>query len=358
MDIKKLDKNFSVNTDINEEDVVFYDVREEPFDVYGLYDYKNTNLFIRMPDDEAKKVSEAVHSISRRPAGGRVRFCTDSEYVAIDAKMTYIFQLAHFSLLGGAGFDLFEDDPHLGESYYRSSFMPPRDMTDGYTSKVKLGSKKLRYFTINLPTYSCLKSLSIGIQKDAYIGGGMRYRDIEPIVYYGSSITQGASASRPGNTYEAIVSRRLNVDHVNLGFSGNAKGEAAMAEYIATLPMSVFVCDYDHNATTIEHLQSTHRKFYEIVREARPELPIVLMSRCDVFNSRKQSEQRRDIIMDTYRYARDNGDQNIYFIDGAEIFRGPYEDMCTVDNVHPNDLGFALMADAVEAQIKQIFKER
>ena len=359
MDISKLDKNFAVNTEIDEPDAVFYDVRKEPFEVYGLYDYKNTDRFIRMPEEESQKVSESVHNLSLRPAGGRVRFCTDSEYIAIDAKMSNIFRISHFSLLGSAGFDLFEDCPEIGGSYYRKSLMPPRDLSDGYTSKVKFGTRKMRYFTINFPTYSGVDALYIGVQKDAYIGGGMKYRDIAPIVYYGSSITQGASASRPGNTYEAIVSRRLNIDHVNLGFSGNAKGEEAMAEYIAKLPMSAFVLDYDHNAPSPDHLSNTHYRFYEIVRNANPDLPIILMSRCDVYSpTSENTARRRLIIAETFRRAFDSGDRNIYFIDGTEVFRGPYEDMCTVDNIHPNDLGFSLMADAVEAQLRRIFEKR
>ena len=356
MDINKLDKNLDVITDIDEPDVVFFDVREEPFEVYGLYDYKNGDHFLRMPEDVSCAVSTPVHNLANAASGGRVRFCTDSEYIAINAVLGSVYRGSHFPLTGGAGFDLYIDDPEFGTSRYRHTFVPPVSMTNGYTSKVKLGSRKLRYFTINFPTYSKVNTLHIGLQSDAKLGGGMKYRDIDPIVYYGSSITQGGCCSRPGNTYQAVVSRRFNIDFTNLGFSGNAKGEPAMAEYIATLPMSVFVMDYDHNAPTAEHLEATHKSFYEIIRKARPLLPIVLMSKCDVDSTPElTTAKRRDVIIDTYRYARANGDENIYFIDGTEVFRGPYEDMCTVDKCHPNDLGFALMADAVEAQLRRVF---
>lgn len=359
MDINRLDKNLAVNTNIDEPDVAFYNVRQEPFEVYGLYDYKNGDHFLRMPEEESYKVSTPVHNISLASAGGRVRFCTDSEYIAIDARMMSIYRGPHFPLTGGAGFDLYIDFPEFGTSRYRHTFVPPYDMKDGYTSKVKFGSRELRYFTINFPTYSRVSELYIGIQQDATLGGGMKYLDKAPIIYYGSSITQGGCCSRPGNAYQAVVSRRLNMDFVNLGFSGNAKGETAMAEYIAKQPMSVFVCDYDYNAPNVEHLENTHYNFYEIIRKARPELPIVLMSKCDVDNMTPAvTVKRRDVIIETYRRARENGDKNIYFIDGAEVYRGPYEDMCTVDRCHPNDIGFALMADAVEAQLRRIFEKR
>lgn len=355
MDINKLDKNLAVNTNIDEPDVVFYDVREEPFEVYGLYDYKNGEYFLRMPEEESYKVSTPVHNLSLMSSGGRVRFCTDSEYVAIDAKMSSIYRGSHFAFTGGAGFDLYIDDPEFGTSRYLCTFVPPLNMTDGYTSKFKLGTKKLRYFTINFPTYSRVNSLCVGVQQGSRLEGGMKYRNLDPILYYGSSITQGGCCSRPGNIYQAVVSRRLNVDFVNLGFSGNAKGEREMAEYIAKQPMSVFVCDYDFNAPNAEHLRKTHYAFYKIIRDARPTLPIVLMSKCSVDSSPTGHDERRDVIIDTYRRAREDGDTNIYFIDGTEVYRGPYEDMCTVDRTHPNDLGFALMADTVEAQLRRVF---
>ena len=359
MDINKLDKNLAVNTAIDEPDAVFYDVRQEPFEVYGLYDYKNGDYFLRMPEDESYKVSEPVHNLSRASAGGRVRFCTDSEYVAIDARLSSIYRGPHFAFTGGAGFDLYIDDPEYGTSRYCHTFIPPMTMTDGYTSKMKFASKKMRYFTINFPTYTRTMSLYIGVDKNATVGEGMKYRNLDPILYYGSSITQGGCTSRPGNTYQAVVSRRLNIDFVNLGFSGNARGEEAMAEYIAKQPMSVFVCDYDHNAPNVEHLEKTHYRFYEIIRNARPDLPILLMSKCDIdSHGPLMTEKRRDVIIDTLRRARQNGDKNIYFIDGTEVFRGPYEDMCTVDKCHPNDLGFAFMADAVEAQLRRILMNR
>ena len=89
-----------------------------------------------------------------------------------------------------------------------------------------------------------------------------------PVVFYGSSITHGAAAGRPGNTYENFISQKYNLDYVNLGFAGQAKGEVNMAEYIAGLRMCAFVCDYDHNAPDADYLEKTHYRFYEIIRES------------------------------------------------------------------------------------------
>jgi hypothetical protein len=185
----------------------------------------------------------------------------------------------------------------------------------------------------------------------------MKYRDILLVVYYGSSITQGGCCSHPGNAYQAVVSRKLNVDFINLGFSGNARGEKVVAEYIASLPCSVFVLDYDHNASVAE-LRNTHYAFYEIVRKKNPDMPIVFMSRCDVDCAPHETDDRRIIIAESLKKAREAGDRNVYFIDGAEVFKGHYEDMCTVDRCHPNDIGFMLMANAVEDQLIRILTKR
>ncbi len=351
------DQNLKVETEINEPDICFYDVRQAPFDVYGLYNHRTEPEFKRMPDDIAAKTSPRVAQLARNTAGGRVRFCTDSLYVAIKARMPAVGHMPHIPLLGSAGFDLYLDLPEGSISRYWGSFIPPMNTPamEGYESVIRFADRRRRWITVNLPTYSDVKDLYIGLQKDAKLGGGLPYRSELPVVYYGSSITQGGCASRPGNTYQSIVTRRLGLDHINLGFSGNGKGEACMIEYLASLPMLAFVSDYDHNAPTAEHLKATHCKLYEAVRAAHPDIPYIMMSMTDL-NSLKQSSRTLDgrrIVFETFEYARANGDRNVYFVDGREIFRGAVEDQCTVDGCHPNDLGFALMADSVEAVLRE-----
>ena len=90
--------------------------------------------------------------------------------------------------------------------------------------------------------------MQIGLKEGAAVQGGRAYRKGGPVLYYGSSITQGGCASRPDNCYPAYISQWTNTDYINLGFSGNGKAEPAMVEYLASLPCRAFVCDYDHNA--------------------------------------------------------------------------------------------------------------
>ena len=228
--------------------------------------------------------------------------------------------------------------------------MPPID-GDGYESIARFGSREMREFTINFPLYNSVASLAIGLEPGAHISHAAPYRMAAPVVYYGSSVTQGGCASRPGNSYPAMISRMLDIDHINLGFSGSGRGEAIMAEHIASLEMAALVMDYDHNAPTPEWLERTHYPFYSIVRRAQPGLPIICVSR--TLNPAGDSEiaRRREIIMATVERARAMGDGRIWFADGSRFFTGDDWDACTVDGVHPNDLGFHRMAQALAPMI-------
>ena len=305
-------------------------------------------------------VNPGVAQLYKNTAGGRVRFATDSDYVVIRAYMPKIGHHNHMCLLGGAGFDLYEDNPAAEDSVYVASFRPPYAMTDGYVSVFRFREgKKLRYLTINFPTYSDVAKLEIGLQENAKVTEGMAYRNKKPIVFYGSSITQGGCASRPGNNYISLVCRRMNVDYINLGFSGSGKAVDLIVDYMANLDMSCFVSDYDHNAPDADHLRATHCKMYQKIREKNPTLPYVMMSRPDFGGHGRVADgcRRRDVIIDTFRYAREQGDGNVYYIDGESYFHGAYEDACTVDRTHPNDLGFMYMAEKVYATLRHFVYE-
>lgn len=352
MDIAKIDKNMKIESKIAEADIAFYDVRNKPFEVYGLYDYQNQAEFKRLPDDIAKATSEGVFYLYRNTAGGRVRFCTDSRYVAIHAEMPSVGHMDHMAMTGSSAFDLYLDDPETEETVFYNSFRPSFGFNDGYESKVTFPDRRLRYITINFPSYSHVTNLYIGLQEEAKLDAGMKYKDMLPVVYYGSSITQGGCSSRPGNAYQNVISQRMNIDFINLGFSGNGKGEDVIVDYMATLNMSAFVSDYDHNAPTPEHLRNTHYKLYQKIRAAHPDIPYIMITRPN-FRTNPDSESRRDVVVDSFRMAREAGDTNVYYIDGESFFRGPYANMCTVDGCHPTDVGFALMADSIGYELKE-----
>jgi len=347
------DKNLQVEANVSHDGMRFFDVRVAPFCVYGLYDYKREPIFKRIPSEVAKEVSDTVNILHTNTAGGRVRFSTDSRYISIRARERDATAFSHMTFMGIAGFDLYVDKADDLLKGYFASFIPPMNAHDGYESKVDLGSRAPRSFTVNFPSYCDVISLEIGIEADAGIFEGERYINELPVVFYGSSITQGGCSSRPGNIYQNVISRRLEIDYVNLGFSGGCKAEEAMADYLSTLKMSAFVCDYDHNAPNTTHLRDTHFPLYEKIRSKNPTLPYVMIS-LPGYRNNATAEERRRVIIDSFEQAIALGDKNVYFIDGRDFFTAPYEDLCTVDRCHPNDLGFALMADKIGDVLKKI----
>jgi len=222
----------------------------------------------------------------------------------------------------------------------------------GFEDVIDLPGKEERLITINMPSYSGVSRLYIGLEKDAVIKEATDYRYECPVVYYGASITQGACASRPGNAYQNILSRWLDCDFVNLGFSGNAKGEPAMAEWICGLNMRCLVMDYDRNAPTVEHLDATHEKMFQMIRKVHPTLPILLLSHPRYYLT-EEDKQRLAVIRRTYDHAVESGDKNIYFIEGPELMKA-IKDEGTIDGSHPNDAGFYSMAHAIEPVLRKM----
>lgn len=339
--VEDVDKNLKVETKIEQEGLKFYNALSEPFKIYGVY--MDDGKFRRFPEKVAESVSNGVWILHTRTAGGRVRFRTNSPYVAINVKMGEIGKMPHFTLAGSAGFDVYRNDG--GGEVYVHTLMPPFYMEDGYESLISFDDEVMRDVTINFPLYSEVKELYIGLDENAVIEAPTPYIDKKPMVYYGSSITQGACASRPGNCYQGYICRAFNCDYINLGFSGNAKAEDEIIEYIKSLDMSIFVCDYDHNAPSAEHLKNTHEKMFKAIREAHPDIPIIIMS-APIWNPSGAWKERRDIVEQTYKNARATGDENVYFIDGKALM-SLCENNGTVDNCHPTDLGFYSMAQVL-----------
>ena len=355
---KPIDPNLYVPVTVESDGARFFDVRRPPFDVYGLYNYKEEPEFKRMPDSIGTSVNDGVTRLYKQTAGGRVRFCTDSSYIIIRVKMPSITHYSHMPLTASSGFDLYIDDEETGKSTYYRTFVPPYDMTDGYESKIEFKTSEKRYFTIHFPLYNAVTELYIGLADGSAVGGGLRYRDIAPVVYYGSSITQGACASRAGNAYANHLSRIFNVDHVNLGFAGNGKAEQNMCDYLATLEMSVFVMDYDHNAPNPEYLRATHYNLYETVRKVQPNVPIIMISAPDIAFNYPRFLERREIVRESYNRAVANGDENVYFIDGESFFASDEAwDNCSVDGCHPNDLGFYRMTMGIAPMLEKALEK-
>lgn len=321
----------------------FHDITEAPIKIYGLAYNGEGGNFDRLPREAAASVSEGVKGLGRRNTGGRVRFRTNSRNLNVKYTLKTLGNDIRISLCGSAGCDIYSG---IGSDSRFIGFVQPNGFAESdKTNEVTLHlDGSLQQITIMLPRNELLASMTVGVDDDALLLEPIQYAIDNPVVFYGSSITEGGCCTRVGAAYTAIVSRLLDADHRNFGFSGAGRGEPAMAEYIAGLTMSAFVYDYDHNAPSAEHLSETHEPFFKIIRAAQPNLPIVIMSKPDFDWDREGNARRRDVIRATYDNAVAAGDRHVRFIDGETLYGDRDRDACTVDGCHPNDLGFYRMA--------------
>ena len=358
MDITKIDKNFAVESELKRDGLVFYNIEDKKFSTSGFM--KEDGDYVRMSKSVAHTVtvgkdgcSGGVEGLNYFLAGGRIRFTCDSPYIAVKLKIFLPCKTSHSSLTGNIGCDLYEGG--CGNEKYVGTFIPPYDVTDEYESIIDLPTREMRDFTINLPDYTGVSEVYVGVKDDTVFSPAWKYKYENPVVFYGSSITQGGCASRPGNAYEQMLSAWLGFEYLNLGFSGNAKGETEMAEYIAGLKMSVFVCDYDHNAPTVEHLEKTHEPFFKTFRKLQPNIPVIIMSR-PKHRLTDDDKKRLEIIRATYKNALANGDKNVYLIEGPTLIPESLSEHYSVDGIHPNDAGLYSMARVIEPLLKKLLE--
>ncbi len=325
-----------------------FDLRE--VSLHGFYKPYELRKFVRLPDDVAEATSEGVSILRWQTAGGRIRFSTDAATVAVRFIQNYVGMMAHMPLQGSSGIDVYvKRTGEMREKFFKI-LRPQIDPELDCAHILELGEGH-KDVTLCMPLYNSVEYVELGLRDADTLSPATPYLDIKPIVYYGSSITQGGCASRPGLCYQARIARKTNIDYMNLGFSGSAKGEDSIVNYMSGLDMSMFVSDYDHNAPDPEHLEKTHEKLYKAVREKHPDIPYIIVGKPDFYSY--NNSFRREVIFKTYANALKSGDKHVYYIDSYALFSGEGRDECTVDGCHPNDIGFERMANVIGSVISE-----
>lgn len=214
-----------------------------------------------------------------------------------------------------------------------------------------------REYLLYLPLYNGVTSVELGIPSNASLWRKPVIQDRLPIVFWGTSITQGACASRPGMCHTAILGRRLERPIINLGFSGNGKMEPEVAELLAEIDAAVYVVDCLPNITA-DIVSQRVRPLVEIVRKKHEETPILLVEDRTYSNAfllaskQHRNDTSRAALRAAYEQMRQDNIAHLHYLKGDGLLGMDGED--TVDGSHPTDLGFVRQADAFEAALRPI----
>jgi hypothetical protein len=339
----------------------WHDPANPPFQVFGLPWFTQERVYRRLPQKPAEPIPLAVDSLANCCAGGQIRFQSDTGRVSVRVSLREPGGMDHIAATGESGCDLYVDVGGRPRFYGVTRFN--RKQMSYEALLFEHATRVLRVFTLNLPLYNGINELRIGLSPDAVVTAPPSYASPGCIVCYGTSITQGGCASRPGMAYTNILSRLLNMEVVNLGFSGNGRGEPEVARLVADVPAPrLFLIDYDPNCPSAEHIAKTLPEFLRILRNRHAAVPILVMSRIgyahDLLQDAQRGERgrRRDIQAQVVAAAQDAGDRQIFFLDGAAILGDDFEE-CGVDGVHQTDLGFYRIAHALAPAIRRILAE-
>ncbi|EPY04250.1 hypothetical protein PAALTS15_26019 [Paenibacillus alvei TS-15] len=347
----------------NTSDVIWYSPLEAPFAVAGLHWLSTEGKYRRLPVSPEHKIPEGVDWLADHTAGGQIRFVTDSSKLFLRVKLSGPHDMYHMSATGQCGFDCYvEADGHL---HYRSTTAGWNPRDSEYESVLFFRDEaEKRLVVLNFPLYQGVEEIMVGLKRDAIVESPPAYEDPRKVIVYGTSITQGACAMRPGMCYTNILSRRINREFINLGFSGHGKGEAELAHIIASISdPACLILDYEANSVSPERYAETLPRFVRIYREVHPEVPILILSRLAFSFIRFDEEDsrlnqvRKHMQMTLVESLRQAGDRHIYFCDGEQLL--PQHALeCFVDGTHPTDLGFVQMADGLEPVLREILASK
>ena len=333
--------------------IAWYDLQLLNLEGRGWSETKS--FYDRLPGKAESLVRPDVWRLSRQSSGLCVRFVTDATTLHVEWSLG-LEPLAESNMPATAmsGLDLYVK--HEGQWRWLSVGKPERR-----TNRVVLFNEipaGEREFLLYLPLYNVVSSLKLGIPNDARLMKAVPWpAERKPIVFYGTSITQGGCVSRPGMVYTAIMGRRLNRPVINLGFRSNGTMDPEMARLMTELDPAVFVIDCLPNLYPPEVAERT-APLVTILRQVHGETPILLAEDRTYPNGildrqrRERNEGNRAALKAAYERLRDEGVRNIHYLQGAHLLGDDGE--ATVDNSHPTDLGSMRLADAFEAVLRPI----
>ena len=313
--------------------------------------------FFRLPAAINDTVREGLRVDAEMSTGLGIRFATNSTAIGVKYELTLNFKMNHMAHTGIKGTDLYVLD---GDKWQFVNCSKPADAKEQNRVYVSNMKPEMREYMIYLPLYDGIKSIEIGIDSTATITQPMvnNPRSDRKFVFYGTSVTQGGCASRPGMLGTSIIQRDLNAEVVNLGYSGEGRMDLFMASAMASIPgVTAYVIDAVANCTH-ERLDTICEAFISILRKAHPEIPIFMAERhrfsneCYDMQEHANFVKANSILHRHYMALRQQNPKNIYYVDHQDIF-GP-DNEGVVDGAHLTDLGFYHYALKFEPYLRAV----
>jgi len=336
----------------------WYDLRN--LDIEGKGWTKTKSFYDRLPAKAEKTAPRSVWSLSHHSAGLATRFITDA--TTIRARWTLLsarLAMPHMAATGVSGLDLYVKTKTGRWRWLGVGKPNGKTSTATLVSGIPAGRRE--YF-LYLPLYNGVTSVELGLPKGTtlFAAGPRGTTPRKPIVFYGTSITHGCCASRPGMAYPAILGRHLNRPTINLGFSGSGKMEPVMAKLHAELDPAVYFLDCLPNMNS-QMVTERVEPFVRTLRTAHPDTPIVLCEDRNYPNGfliswrRQRNETNHAALQKAFRRLKAAGVKHLYYIPSDNQLGNDGE--ASVDGSHPTDLGFMRQVGVFEKVLVPLLKQ-
>lgn len=328
--------------------------------IKGRVDREGISAYQRLPEAMKEDIRDPLWYLSTNSAGLYIRFKTAAPRIQVRYGVKHALEMPHMPATGVSGIDLYAHDPDKNEWHWASGRYAFKDTVTYLFDALDNGAGKI--YELYLPLYNTVSWMEIGVPDSPPVEF-LSETDL-PVIVYGTSIAQGACASRPGLAWTNILHRAIETPVVNLGFSGNGRLEAPLLELIAATPAKAIILDCLPNlsisaSNSPKQLDSLIYNAVLTVREKQPQTPIILTEHSSGFdlhvmnsNYNQQFQESTEVLRQTMHRLRKEGVANIYLLTNEEI---GLDINATVDYVHPNDWGMLKIAEAYKKLLKSLF---
>ena len=341
----------------------WFDPQREAQQVVGGQGWKTdirSHIYHRLPDKARAQVREGIWYLGCQSAGLYLRFYTDSPNISVRYGVEHDFAMPHMPATGVSGVDLYAVDKHGKELWCGGTYRFADTIVYHYAS-LDTESPYGREYRLFLPLYNRVKWLEIGVDEESRFVFAPATQE-RPVVVYGTSIAQGACASRPGMAWTNILTRRLGGELVNMGFSGNGKLEDAVIDLLAEVDAKAYVFDCMPNLTGMDRdrLADSIVRAVRRLKKVRPGVPLILSEHAGYPHGSSSARQKElytvcnEAVRQAYERLKAEKTEALYLFTAEEMAQ-PLD--ATVEGVHPNDYGMAALAAAYERKLREVLHE-